>query len=485
MKIVVMCPLCNHTQLEKFGKTSNGDRKYRCLACHTFFTNHALVNSIDSPKKNFWLPEINFLASDRYAKQALLLQFLTESSTDKNAKLKAGIRSAIFFVGVTLKNAIGQFAIKHFIKNRVQVAIVMAVLYQIVLVAIIAHQLMENDSGLSWDRVFNLFGNYWDASNYIFLSQYGYQSTGKGAEYIVFFPFYPILICLFTPLLGNPYLAGVVISNIGSIIGHAAFAMYLLEAGFQEGKVWRIMILLFLTPISVYFSIIYTEGVFLATTALFLYFLQKRYYSLAAIAGFGAALTRSLGILCIIPYLVHFIENKLWQTKKYVLVKSLVIPLGSLIYLGINAWMFHDPFHYKVFMKNIWHKEVGNPLTHYIQNTGSLVKGDWLDSITIYIDQVSTVILPIVVLLYLISMLHKSKKIPYGLLSWTIAQWVVIASQSFWLSNTRYIGLILPFYIMLEEIIGKFFISYAIMAIAFGGLALYAIKLFSIGAWLY
>ena len=97
----------------------------------------------------------------------------------------------------------------------------------------------------------------------------------------------------------------------------------------------------------------------------------------------------------------------------------------------------------------------------------------------------STILLPIVVILYVYLMFHKKKKISYELLSWTVAQWVVIASQSFWLSNTRYIGLILPFYIMLEEIIGTFVISYAIVAIAFGYLAIHGIDLFARAQWLY
>ena len=185
---------------------------------------------------------------------------------------------------------------------------------------------------MSWQDFLNRF-SYNDAHHYIFLSQHGYQSAGKGVEFIVFPPFYPLLIHLFTFVFGNPYLAGLVISNVGSIIGHIAFGMFLLESGFENRKVWRIMILFFLTPISIYFNMIYTEGIFLASTALFLYFLEKRSYSLAVIAGFCAALTRSLGVFCVIPYLVHCIEHKVWQTRKNVLIQALVIPMGTLFIL--------------------------------------------------------------------------------------------------------------------------------------------------------
>jgi Gpi18-like mannosyltransferase len=370
----------------------------------------------------------------------------------------------------------------HFYSNKGLITI--SILYQITLIAITSYQLISTYPNMSWEDFLNRF-SYNDSHHYIFLSQHGYQSTGEGVEFIVFPPFYPLLIYLFTFIFGNPYLASLVISNVSSIIGHAAFAMFLLESGFHKRKVWKIMILLFLTPISIYFNMIYTEGIFLASTGLFLYFLEKRYYSLAVIAGFCAALTRSLGVFCLIPYLAHCIEHKVWQTRKDVLIQALIIPMGTLIYLAINVWLFNDPFYYNVFMKNIWNKELVNPLTQYIYNIESTARGDWIDSITIYTDQAATLILPIVVILYVVSMLHKQKRISYGLLSWSVAQWIVIASQSFWLSNTRYISLVLPFYIMLEEIVGKFRISYLIIVITFASLAVYGIDLFTRSQWLY
>jgi|JFJP01.1.fsa_nt_gi hypothetical protein len=463
------CPLCESTEFQDCGKTVAGDRKYRCEICQSFFTSQIFNQTIHDQRSIFRLPNVNFLsaAGDR----------LQKNSTQN-------IFHNIFHNTLHSPRILKLITITQTYLHKKQFIIAIAILYQIALVSMTAYHVMVNHTNIKWESFLNLVsGN--DAHHYVFLSQHGYQKAGEGVEFIVFFPLYPILIYLFTPIFGNPYLTGLVISNIGSVIGHIAFAMFLLEAGFEKRKVWQIMGLLFLTPIAIYFNMVYTEGLFLATTALFLYFLEKKNYSLALIAGFFAALTRSLGFFCIIPYLAHCIQNKLWQTNKYALFKSLVIPMGTIIYLAINAWTFGDPFYYKVFMKKIWHKEVVNPINQYIYSISSVIKGDWLDSITIYIDHSITVVLPIITILYLVLTIHKKKKISYGLLSWTIAQWVVVASQSFWLSNTRYIGLILPFYIMLEEIIGTFLISYMMVAIAFGCLAIHGIDLFSRGQWLY
>ncbi|OIP69239.1 MAG: hypothetical protein AUK48_14815 [Oscillatoriales cyanobacterium CG2_30_44_21] len=460
------CPLCESTEFQDCGKTVAGDRKYRCEICQGFFTSKIFNQTRNDQRAKLHLPDINFLngIGDRLQKKQ------SDQSNSQN----------IFYYPLISKLIV---TIQAYLDKRWFI-IAIAILYQIGLVILTLYHVMVNHTDIKWEKFVDIFSQN-DAHHYVFLSQNGYQSSGKGVEFIVFFPLYPILIRLLTPIFGNPCIAGLVISNIGSVIGHIAFALFLLEAGFEKRKVWQIMGLLFLTPTAIYFNMVYTEGLFLATTALFLCFLGKKYYSLAAIAGFCSALTRSLGFFCIIPYLAHCWQNKLWKYNKYALFKSLFIPMGTVIYLAINAWTFGDPFYYKVFLKNIWYKELVNPTNQYIHNLVSIIKWQEIGWLTVYLDHLLTIILPMVAVLYLTLIIHKKKKILYGLLSWTIGQWVVIASQSFWLSNTRYIGLILPFYIMLEEIIGTFLIPYMVVAIALGCLAIYGIDLFSRGQWLY
>lgn len=457
------CPLCEGSQLQVCGKTVTGNRKYHCSVCRSFFTLSNLLSP--TTQHQFRLPEINLLNDD--SRLPLRQKKYTYSWIAKLITLPESYLSRAF------SNTRGIIAI--------------ACLYQLILVIITLCQLIVNQSPFSWEGFINRFSNN-DGHHYVFVSQHGYQRQGEGVEFIVFFPLYPLLIHLFTFFVGNPYIAGILISNISSIVGHAAFAMFLVARGMPKRKVARIMLLLFLTPISIYFTMVYTEGVFLAATALCLYFLEKRQYSLAAIAGCGAALSRSLGFFCIIPYLAYALRHKHWQTKKKILLQSLVIPMGTFIYLGINTWLFKDPFYYRIFMKSIWHKELANPISQYFKSLNTmfqgLIKGDWT-FITFYIDQITTLLFPLMVFIYMIIVISKQRKINYGLMIWSIAQWLIIASQSFWLSNTRYIGLILPCYIMLEEIMGASRYAYVMLAAVCGGLALYGINLFAKGQWLY
>ena len=57
------CPLCDGTEFRYQRVTANGDRKYCCLVCKTFFTDHTVTNFYSPPNKKFRSPEINFLHS--------------------------------------------------------------------------------------------------------------------------------------------------------------------------------------------------------------------------------------------------------------------------------------------------------------------------------------------------------------------------------------------------------------------------------------
>jgi hypothetical protein len=55
------CLLCDSTETQYRGVTVNGDRKYSCLACKSFFTDPTVANPNGRQTKKFRSPEINFL----------------------------------------------------------------------------------------------------------------------------------------------------------------------------------------------------------------------------------------------------------------------------------------------------------------------------------------------------------------------------------------------------------------------------------------
>ena len=158
------CPLCESTEFQDCGKTVAGDRKYRCEICQDFFDSRIFNNAQRSKLR---LPEINFLSavSDR----------LQQNQDDQDISSHPFISKLITITE------------PYLVRGKVIIAI--ALLYQIGLVVMTAHHIMANHAGISWEDALQRFG-YNDAHHYIFLSKHGYQSTGEGIEFIVFFPFY-------------------------------------------------------------------------------------------------------------------------------------------------------------------------------------------------------------------------------------------------------------------------------------------------------
>ena len=181
--------------------------------------------------------------------------------------------------------------------------------------------------------------NHWDAANYVRIAQFGYQTPYD----VAFFPLFPLLITAFAHILGSwsYLLVGTTISN-AALLG-ALFVIYQLavEAG-GEQVAQRTLLYLCIFPTAFYFFAPYNESLFLLLTAsTFLAMRQQRWW-LAGLLGLLAALTRSAGILLVIPYMVE-----LWTTRESItasrqnmlfrVLPILLIPLGTALY-AIYCW---------------------------------------------------------------------------------------------------------------------------------------------------
>ena len=181
--------------------------------------------------------------------------------------------------------------------------------------------------------------NHWDAANYVRIAQFGYQTPYD----VAFFPLFPLLIAAFAHILGSwsYLLVGTIISN-AALLG-ALFVIYQLavETG-GEQVAQRTLLYLCIFPTAFYFFAPYNESLFLLLTAsTFLAMRQQRWW-LAGLLGLLAALTRSAGILLVIPYMVE-----LWTTRESITASRqnmlfrispiLLIPLGTALY-AIYCW---------------------------------------------------------------------------------------------------------------------------------------------------
>lgn len=181
--------------------------------------------------------------------------------------------------------------------------------------------------------------NHWDAANYVRIAQFGYQTPYD----VAFFPLFPLLIAAIAHLLGNwsYLLVGTLISN-GTLLG-ALFVLYQLAAdagGDLVGR--RTLLYLCIFPTAFFFFAPYNEPLFLLLSTSFFLALRRQRWWLAGLFGFLASLTRSPGILLVVPFIAELwlSHDSITASRQKMLLRVfpvLLIPLGTLLY-AIYCW---------------------------------------------------------------------------------------------------------------------------------------------------
>ena len=146
-----------------------------------------------------------------------------------------------------------------------------------------------------------------DGLHYISIARSGYSQYEQA-----FFPLYPLLIKIFTPLFSNnQLLTGLIISNVSFLIGLVVFYKYLCLISSNSIRFNPILSIVFLLafPTSFFFGAVYTEGLFFLLLILTLYFLKKKKYLLVVVFAFLTATTRIVGVFLIIPIFFHWFSS--------------------------------------------------------------------------------------------------------------------------------------------------------------------------------
>ena len=196
--------------------------------------------------------------------------------------------------------------------------------------------------------------NRWDAANYTRIAQYGYQT--KYDYDAAFFPLFPWLIKSIAFLFGNHgyIIIGMILSNL-ALLG-TLFVLYQIAAdtlGDLVGR--RTLLYLCIFPTAFFFFAAYNESLFLFLTASSFLAMRRQKWWLAGILGLFAALTRSAGLLLVIPVLYELwnTRDNLTTTDQNVSYKIpsmmrkvfpiFLIPLGILLYCFYCWKLFQNP----------------------------------------------------------------------------------------------------------------------------------------------
>jgi Gpi18-like mannosyltransferase len=189
----------------------------------------------------------------------------------------------------------------------------------------------------------------WDANAYVRIAHQGYAAT----QDVAFFPLWPTLERGVGLILGGVYpmsyyVAGLLLSNLFFFV--ALILLYcLLAEDFEHSVARRALFYLSFYPYALFFFAGYTESIFLML-CLGIFLLLRRGNEMdwwfAGGLGLLATLTRSTGILLIVPFLVLYIKRYWWPStreqagwlqKINAIIPILLIPAGILFY-ALYLW---------------------------------------------------------------------------------------------------------------------------------------------------
>jgi hypothetical protein len=183
----------------------------------------------------------------------------------------------------------------------------------------------------------------WDAGWYLSIARDGYEFTPGKPSRTAFFPLYPMLMRGTHALLGSTthasiLFAGILVSNLALLVA-ACYLFLLTRLEFDEATAARAVLYLMVFPMTLFFSAVYSESVFLAVVIASFYHARKGQWLLAGVFAALAALARSPGILILAPLALEYLMQRGFQWRKIrpdVLALGLApVALGSYaLYLG-------------------------------------------------------------------------------------------------------------------------------------------------------
>ncbi len=175
-----------------------------------------------------------------------------------------------------------------------------------------AFNLREYKNDLHWprDQPPTLATHFatWDGAHYLLISEIGYE---RGSPSCAFYPLWPYLIRGFAWLtIHDHFGTGLILANALSIAAFLLFH-YFVEAHHGQRTADASLALLVAYPAALYFSLIYTESLFLFLSIVFFLFLFRDQFFRAAVVGFFLPLTKAVGLFCLFPLLYYA-----WHKRK-------------------------------------------------------------------------------------------------------------------------------------------------------------------------
>jgi hypothetical protein len=278
----------------------------------------------------------------------------------------------------------------------------------------------------------------WDSGWFLSIIQNGYSYVPGKPSNVAFFPLYPSLVKIFSFGFADVRIPGIVLSNVALLLA-MIYLFRLVKLDYQNTKIpLNSVVFALIFPASFFFSIFYSESLFLFLTVACFYYARRNRWFLSSLFGFFAALTKALGVFIFIPILIEYLAPTSFKDLKFSKIKKdilylLLIPAGLLTYMTYLYIKFNEPL---AFLKTetAWSRGFAPG----ILTLKSLLSYDPFYKFTF----LGFLVLPILMLVYLI---YSKVRISY--IVYTAVQLFIILSWSLLESLPRYLSVLFPIYI--------------------------------------
>lgn len=167
---------------------------------------------------------------------------------------------------------------------------------------------VAEDYTKTWDLLYKF-----DALWYVDIVENGYQSVPNsvtGYANYAFYPFYPIVLRFLKGFLPERFTTnqiGIMVSNVCTLIA-GYMGVKTVRIKYPQDAGYFMAFLIFFAPHTIYFSMTYTEAMFMMFTIFFFYYCGRRKFLPAAVFAFFAAFTRIAGVFLVFSLILFLYE---------------------------------------------------------------------------------------------------------------------------------------------------------------------------------
>jgi hypothetical protein len=196
---------------------------------------------------------------------------------------------------------------------------------------------------VSSNELINLLAR-WDTAFYYSIAVDGYQwdATVFSHQNVVFFPLYPLLMrWLGAALGGHPLAAGLIVS-LAAFVAAIAILYRLARLELSDELAWPSVLLLATFPYALFFSVDYTESLFLLESVGAFYAMRRGRPVAAAICGVAAGLTRPNGFWLTVPMIWIALARPAARSRAAAMLAACAPLVGNALFSGYLFLRFGD-----------------------------------------------------------------------------------------------------------------------------------------------